>query len=157
MGARLRLVAESGARVSPIDAAAVRIERELTRRGLPAEEATSMVAALTIACGIEAGSMGSALMLLDEKILFCPKCRGTNLHQESLAVWRRREDADGDEVTLSARDPLDTIRRVRRDADKFRHGRRQYLELGFTCEVCGPGLTLIVQQHKGETFVEWSP
>ena len=86
--------------------------------------------------------------------LECPLCGYLNLHQDTVEVFNREEDAktglhatvDGSKVSL------DTA--MGGNPSSRRHG----LSIGFWCEGCDElgALRLNVVQHKGCTEIYWS-
>lgn len=95
-------------------------------------------------------------VVLDGSALVCPQCGESNLHQERVEVFRRREDESGDVVRLDVAraGQLPAVAPVL--ALEFpRETRRQLMAIGFSCEHCTLGPTLVIVQHKGSTLLRW--
>jgi len=85
-------------------------------------------------------------------VLSCPRCGFDYLHQGRITAWQRRqEDAHGVEVVIDGTQVADCAK-----AAAAMPGRRDTLSIAFVCEGCGDGLTLWMQQHKGQTHVWWN-
>lgn len=106
----------------------------------------------------------------NENVLLCPKCQDVYVHHAGVTVNTRvNEDEPGTRVTIaggtgsgSARawvkdhgDPAGGSVAMRAaDGDDFA-GRRDDVSIAFLCEHCGWIGSLVVQQHKGCTLIEW--
>lgn len=82
--------------------------------------------------------------------LKCPSCGEEYLHQQEVRAHWRDEDQDA-ECHTSAHHKTG----VEKVPSKLCVGRRDWIEIDFECEFCGPTQTLMIQQHKGNTIVEW--
>lgn len=93
--------------------------------------------------------------------LDCPWCGGEFLHQlRAIVFWRPREDAEtGIRVETAERVLL-----FDQSADMAENpsSRRDGLIIEFECETChheeaypAPWLRLVIEQHKGNTFMYW--
>jgi hypothetical protein len=86
--------------------------------------------------------------------LVCPICNGNNLHHGEVRVYGRPvEDGDGIKVSVKGA----TTEVIPQGAREF-VGRRDHIEIHFTCETCGDceegdGFWLTIIQHKGTTFL----
>jgi len=88
--------------------------------------------------------------------LLCPYCGGNNLHQGTVVVYDRNEDADKVRRTIVNQGAVSSA-----EIDNNTSGnpslRRHALTIFFECELCQHAdLQLHIIQHKGITFVEWS-
>lgn len=89
-------------------------------------------------------------MRISEGPLQCPKCNDDYLHQrECRAVWRL-EDKDGTEYVSN----IEGGGTFRRKSPTIA-GRRDVIEIDFECENCSDTSTMIIMQHKGQTFIKW--
>lgn len=87
-----------------------------------------------------------------DSLLVCPKCAGTYLHHAAATLWQRdAEDQDATQIKVSPRGV-----QVGRLANREVPGRRDGLQLYFTCETCGPVGHLRILQRKGQTLFEWT-
>ena len=89
-----------------------------------------------------------------EEPLLCPACGEDYLHQQGVRILQRfREDGDGTEVVVLS------AHRVQMQplAAAEIPGRRDSIEISFTCEHCDAIPALWISQHKGRTFLEWAP
>ena len=83
--------------------------------------------------------------------LVCPFCGGSDLHQDSMQVIWRMEDAS---TGLRIQSLSDETFSVDHDASGA-VGRRQAMEITFWCEHCDTRPTLLIYQHKGKTYLTW--
>jgi transcription elongation factor Elf1 len=92
--------------------------------------------------------------------LYCPRCGSEYLHQGTVTVYSRSEDADtvcrtvvGGGVNVDV-----SVERVPNDRANP-SSRRQGLVISFRCENCSDearsDLELCLAQHKGCTFAFW--
>lgn len=95
-------------------------------------------------------------MKINDGLLMCPHCDGTDTHVEQVFVSARREDALPNEITVNA-----VSGQVRTHEPQpgpkgsgVGIGRRQRVALGGSCEKCGGRFALVFTQHKGVTLVE---
>src|ERR1051325_918996 len=79
-------------------------------------------------------------------------CGHEYLHQGKVVLQDRAEDDPGTRTTLDVQGmPLvETIN------DPEFVGRRNDLQIEFTCEQCEKTNTLVIQQHKGYTLIFWA-
>jgi hypothetical protein len=87
-------------------------------------------------------------------ILTCPNCKQGNLHQERVESVFRIEDGDGQSVSSNLAMKGATTKDMNR---KDIPGRRNVAYIDFTCEHCDHlmALRLVIQQHKGSTYMYW--
>lgn len=103
----------------------------------------------------------------------CPNCGSPTLHQETVDVYFRQEDADhgiavtvqgaavgamtkaSDQVTGGMRDPDLIPVAVGTDQQDNPSARRDGVAIHFWCEACPAHPVLHVVQHKGDTIIEW--
>lgn len=85
--------------------------------------------------------------------LQCPSCNGQNLHQGTVYVYNRDEDAETTAVTMVTGTEVTTVHNARLCGNPSvrRHG----LRISMSCEGCGEVGDMVVYQHKGCTFIEW--
>jgi len=87
----------------------------------------------------------------DSGALVCPKCDYNNLHQESITVNWRKEDADvGVNVFSSLRGTIEN-----KDIRSNPSPRRDGILIRFKCEHCDAEPDLAIFQHKGLTLINW--
>jgi ribosomal protein L44E len=91
--------------------------------------------------------------------LRCPKCEGLRLHQATVSVFHRREDADETFRTIAREFETETAV-VRSDTSGNPSYRRQGLTIEFECEQCHSVepksvIRLAFAQHKGLTLLHW--
>jgi hypothetical protein len=87
--------------------------------------------------------------IVEHGILSCPDCGGTCLHQGAVSVFVRPVE-DGRCVSTHINGVV---------AGDNPSPRRDGLTIRFFCETCGVRgrRALNIFQHKGQTFIEWSP
>lgn len=92
-----------------------------------------------------------------DKLLKCPNCGGTHIHQETVETFRREEDAEhGEYVNID-----DNGVSIGTGLDGNPSSRRGGLKIGFRCELCTPKdgdgelYELCIAQHKGEEMIYW--
>lgn len=87
----------------------------------------------------------------DDRIVLCPCCGGTYLHHDKVEVYQRAtEDAsEGLAVHLDG----DILVRTSMETNPSR--RRDGMRVRFWCEGCDETPSLILVQHKGQTFWGW--
>lgn len=85
--------------------------------------------------------------------LLCPNCNGNFLHHDRVEVFERGEDQEVG-VHVVVEDGKAVIDQNLIDNPS---GRRHGLSIQFRCEGCSAKLVLTVAQHKGNTFVDFSP
>lgn len=82
----------------------------------------------------------------------CPKCGGEFLHHDSAVVCNRKEDSSVTEfISVSTDGQVDSYQGPSEDNSSQR---RDSVEVRFWCEMCHHKPTLLVKQHKGQTFIE---
>ena len=87
-----------------------------------------------------------------EDLLRCPRCGDEHLHHGNPIVFNRvAEDQGGVVVQVQE----DGARAKEASESDFPYGRRGAIEIPFECEACGPGLRLLIVQHKGHTLLSW--
>ena len=85
-----------------------------------------------------------------DNALLCPNCGSMYLHHEAVQVFKRdREDGPGTVATIT-----DLVLTQRANADVL-PGRRDSLDIVFSCEECPRFPVLRIMQHKGRTLMEW--
>ncbi len=89
---------------------------------------------------------------LNRHTLLCPLCGGNYLHHKVIETFERCEDAEEGMHTTITRDRVDVKYEPLVDNPS---PRRDGLKIEFYCEFCGNQLTLVILQHKGETWVGW--
>lgn len=83
-------------------------------------------------------------------IMLCPQCDGNYLHHLTVEVFSRsREDSEEGLHILVEGNTF----RANTDMIGNPSGRRNGLKIGFSCETCEFKTEMIIQQHKGQTFV----
>jgi hypothetical protein len=87
--------------------------------------------------------------------LICPSCRYDNLHQETVTIYDREDDAELTTVTTIDRGSLSSnlLPSNYDNPSSRRHGMR----IEFRCETCGDNnaYTMLISQHKGTTTIVW--
>lgn len=103
------------------------------------------------------------------RVLFhCPACGSTNVHQDRVEVFERREDADHglhvtvlhhdrDDRAVESRDDREGTYRVDTSLQGNPSGRRHGVRIEFWCEQCPTRSLLTIAQHKGETRLACVP
>ncbi len=95
-----------------------------------------------------------------ESLLLCPRCGEGYLHHGQITIWERTKGEDGDGFQIT----VDSWREIAMEAveEKRIPGRRNAVDIEFSCELCGDfeyepsrTITLRIQQHKGNTVMEW--
>ncbi len=90
----------------------------------------------------------------DDGRLVCPGCGGYYLHHDEVVIVERAEDAPtGMAVTVTGcQVSVDHQAQV-----PAWLGRRHGLKVRFFCEECPTKFDLLIEQHKGNTFMTWLP
>jgi len=95
----------------------------------------------------------SSTVLSRDNHLLCPTCGEDFLHAESVRLVNRREDGPAsaievadDQITVIPHQPIDSPSPVS-------SVRRGWIEVRGTCEFGCPDWVIVIQQHKGNTFV----
>lgn len=88
------------------------------------------------------------------RALLCPRCGGSNLHHDTVAIFNRGEDEEQvrqTTVTASA-----TVVEITEGKDNPSE-RRSGIAIQFSCETCEDKATMemTIAQHKGTTFLRW--
>ncbi len=91
--------------------------------------------------------------------LQCPKCNGSTIHQQTISVFPRTEDADKTLKTVVGLNRTE-IALVDSENSGNPSGRRQGLRIEFECENCHSRdpetkIQLTIAQHKGATMLSW--
>jgi len=102
-------------------------------------------------------------------MIVCPRCGSVNLHHRTVHVYTRpMEDADGIHVETgcysidggAAWKSGKSVIGVSAAPEAAFLGRRDDIRIEFWCESCSQSeddtFLLLVVQHKGVTFIEWS-
>lgn len=99
----------------------------------------------------------------DVRVLLCPNCGSTYLHQTDVAVFLRHEDEDQVKVVTVTDSAHEAV--IANNISLNPSPRRYGLRISFWCEECDGGATddepsnrvpdLAIYQHKGETYIEW--
>lgn len=85
------------------------------------------------------------------KAIFCPKCKGANLHQvKVVSEFRFHEDSDGVRTIVTPKGTSTTYQ----ESDTMSN-RRDNMYIHFTCENCEASPVLSIIQHKGSTLINW--
>jgi hypothetical protein len=104
------------------------------------------------------GSGFGEVVVDEDRVLLCPVCGGTNLHQLSIDAYQRvEEDAEARLTRVPVGGGVPEHALV--DPSNV-PGRRDALCIEFVCEEChGPDSStpyaLWIQQHKGCTYLSW--
>ena len=105
---------------------------------------------------------GEIAIVDDEGRLICPNCESFNLHQGQVIV-EERESEDG----VATRTVCNGKRVNTETGVKGVAGRRNNIYITFSCEECSmeddeygqelpvQDFTLMIQQHKGPTYLKW--
>jgi len=91
---------------------------------------------------------------LDDDMLLCPRCGDSMTHHVAVVVRSRPvQDGDGTTTTVTS----NGVVTVEPTAAKDLPGRRDGLHVDFYCEQCDedmvPRLTLVIEQHKGSSYL----
>ncbi|MFU0948764.1 hypothetical protein ACM26Q_24055 [Kluyvera ascorbata] len=86
-----------------------------------------------------------------EYLLNCPHCKGTYLHQYKYEIFERSEDAQVGTHAVISGDGINIDRSMAGNPSARRDGAKIY----FTCEGCDESPTLLITQHKGQTFIQF--
>jgi hypothetical protein len=88
---------------------------------------------------------------ISNETLLCPKCGGSNTHQQEVTIeFRDREDGDGNQTVCNKRLGLSVVGRI---SGNEIAGRRDNIYIKFICEE-GHKFTVHIQQHKGNTLLK---
>ena len=90
--------------------------------------------------------------ILDNDILACPECNEYNLHHHNINVYSRDED-EKTCVHTTVKHKTTTIKESNNVDNPS--SRRDGIRIGFYCEHCNGNFQLVIQQHKGITFMQW--
>lgn len=86
-----------------------------------------------------------------DNALKCPVCGFEYLDQSGVSIFERDEDAPDCLHVDVSRQSVTIDRDGRRNPSARRHG----LRIDFDCEGCPNTSSLVIYQHKGNTYVEW--
>jgi hypothetical protein len=109
-------------------------------------------------CKIDIGTHQSPKICLSgfqdnhEAILLCPNCGDDYLGHERIEVFDRWEDAKHGVHVLIENGKATMDASMEGNPSQRRHG----LTIGFSCEGCGKESTLILYQHKGNTYFQFA-
>ena len=98
----------------------------------------------------------------DNRSVPCPVCGSHTLHQDTVEVFFRKEDAkSGIAVLVQGKathdDDVDLVPvSVSTDQTGNPSPRRDGVAIQFWCEACPATPVLHVLQHKGDTIIEWA-
>jgi hypothetical protein len=96
------------------------------------------------------------IAILNDDLLRCPKCGGSNMHHGDVVVYTREEDDATTLVTrVSAEWGTAETQILPSDTAANPSPRRHGVRIEFECEECGHAHHLSLAQHKGETLVAW--
>lgn len=87
--------------------------------------------------------------------LHCPHCGSENLHHVQTFMYCRREDKDGVFVISDPVSGLVSQSKLKKDDEGNPSMRRHATVLMFDCEGCHDNPALIINQHKGISFLKW--
>ena len=87
-------------------------------------------------------------------ILRCPKCSGPHLDHDKVTVWDRCQD-DETGLKVIVDDGAVTID-DKASMNDCPSSRRHALTVDFVCGNCDFAGSLVIAQHKGNTFLDWS-
>jgi 5-methylcytosine-specific restriction endonuclease McrA len=90
------------------------------------------------------------MLIGDDVILQCPNCREGYLHHDKVEVYFRKEEDSEDGVNVY----VDRNGILRRKGMRWNpSSRRDGVRICFYCEICDKITTLVIYQHKGNTFM----
>jgi len=88
-------------------------------------------------------------------VLCCPNCGGEYLHHTTIEVFNRKHEDSWHGLHCIIDDT-----KIRADIDASKGNpseRRNGIKIKFWCEYCGLSTWLHILQHKGNTYIGWSP
>lgn len=85
-------------------------------------------------------------------VLSCPHCAGEYLHHEEVIVYNRLQE-DSERGIAVRTNGINVSQKDTMEGNPS--GRRNGVTISFRCETCSSRLLLRVQQHKGQTFMDW--
>lgn len=88
---------------------------------------------------------------LYEYNLLCPHCNGNNMHQHTVGIYNRDEDATKGTHVEVTKDKVTIDSKL----DGNPSLRRQGLSIAFWCEHCDGEYIFNIYQHKGLTLMGW--
>jgi hypothetical protein len=86
--------------------------------------------------------------------LLCPYCNFDYMHQGTVMIFNRLEDADDGKRVIVPIHPQNEVI-ISTSLAGNPSPRRQGLSINFSCENCDKNLWLNIFQHKGQTFFNW--
>lgn len=97
--------------------------------------------------------MDGMYLPLQETTILCPNCGNQNLHHENVEVLERNREDDryGIHVFVDGEKVLVDSDASTRNPSRRRDG----IRISFWCEHCPFPSSLLIYQHKGETFIRW--
>ena len=98
----------------------------------------------------------SVLCTIDDDRLECPHCEddGAYLHMNRVITFFDQDGEDGPKTKTEVTRTETTVT-PNVSGDEFKIRRRDLLVVEFNCEACGATSNLHLEQHKGQTLVEW--
>lgn len=85
--------------------------------------------------------------------LLCPNCKGSFLRHDRVEVFERDEDQEAGVHVVVENGKAIIDQSLTGNPSDRRHG----LSIHFECEGCSTKSVLTISQHKGNTFVDFSP
>lgn len=95
--------------------------------------------------------MNSQHLYDNRQTLKCPHCGGEWLHHGAVEIWNRKDEDDNGEVVRVDEKGVASASAI----DPAFVGRRDDIRVSFWCEGCSNKPTLVIWQHKGQTFQAW--
>jgi len=98
-------------------------------------------------------------------ILLCPKCGFDYLHHEKIEIFERQAEDDKQglhlvvasraDSTVAASSRINVLTNT--DISENPSRRRNGMKISFWCEGCDVVSVLVIEQHKGQTFMDFAP
>ena len=85
--------------------------------------------------------------------LLCPNCSGNYQHHDRIEVFERSEDQDTGVHVVVENGSVTIDQNLAGNPSARRHG----LAIYFWCELCSTKSVMTISQHKGNTYVDFSP
>jgi len=85
--------------------------------------------------------------------LLCPSCGGNYQHHHRIEVFERNEDQETGVRVIVENGGATIDQNLTGNPSARRHG----LNIHFDCELCHTKSVLTIAQHKGNTYVDFSP